>query len=111
MTTTVSAPTGHLSTRQILWIHTDFGRVAFQVDTLILRQAMIRAGKRQVDIANDTNLSKQMVSDIVGGRRQPSEKALLAIAEVLNIDPRALLLRAPSALRSADTRTKETPAA
>ena len=109
--TTPDAATPHLSTRQILWVHTSFGRVAFQVDTLILRQAMIRAGKRQVDVANDANLSKQMVSDIVGGRRQPSEKALLAISQVLNIDPRALLRRVASALRNADVRTKETTAA
>jgi transcriptional regulator with XRE-family HTH domain len=100
-----------LSTRQILWVHTSFGRVAFQVDPLILRQAMIRAGKRQVDVANDANLSKQMVSDIVAGRRQPSEKTLLSISQVLNIDPRALLRRAADALRNADVRTKETTAA
>ncbi len=109
--TTPDAATPHLSTRQILWIHTSFGRVAYQVDPLILRQAMIRAGKRQVDVANDANLSKQMVSDIVGGRRQPSEKALLAISQVLNIDPRALLRRVSSALRSANVRTKEITAA
>ena len=100
-----------LSTRQILWVHTSFGRVAYQVDPLILRQAMIRAGKRQVDVANDANLSKQMVSDIVAGRRQPSERTLLAISIVLNIDPRVLLRRVASALRNADVRTKETTAA
>ena len=109
--TTPDAATPHLSTRQILWIHTSFGRVAYQVDPLILRQAMIRAGKRQVDVANDANLSKQMVSDIVSGRRQPSERTLLSISEVLNIDPRALLRRVASALRNADVRTKETTAA
>jgi transcriptional regulator with XRE-family HTH domain len=108
---TTSAPTATLSMRQILWIHTDLGRVAFRVDTLILRQAMIRAGKRQVDVANDANLSKQMVSDIVAGRRQPSERTLLAISEVLNIDPRALLRRVANALRSADARTRKTDAA
>lgn len=108
---TTSTTTRNLSTRQILWIHTSYGRVAYQVDTYVLRQAMIRAGKRQVDIANATNLSKQMVSDIVAGRRQPSEKTLLAISEVLTIDPRALLRRASSALRSADVRTKEPTAA
>ena len=108
---TPTAATPHLSTRQILWVHTDFGRVAFQVDTYVLRQAMIRAGKRQVDVANEANLSKQMVSDIVSGRRQPSERTLLAISIVLNIDPRALLRRVASALRNADIRTKETTAA
>jgi len=109
--TSTDVASSHLSTRQILWIHTSFGRVAYQVDPLILRQAMIRAGKRQVDVANDANLSKQMVSDIVSGRRQPSERTLLSISEVLNIDPRALLRRVASALRSADARTKEIPAA
>ena len=97
--------------RQILWIHSSFGRVAYQVDPLILRQAMIRAGKRQVNIAAQAGLSKQMVSDIVGGRRQPSERALLAISEALNIDPRALLRRVSDALRSAEARTKEITAA
>jgi transcriptional regulator with XRE-family HTH domain len=109
MPTSGATPTP--SMRQILWSHTDFGRVAYRVDPLILRQAMIRAGKRQVDVAAGAGLSKQMVSDIVGGRRQPSERALLAIAEVLNIDPRALLLRAADALRSANVRTKEITAA
>ena len=109
--TSTAAATPTLSTRQILWVHTDFGRVAYQVDPLILRQAMIRAGKRQVDIANDANLSKQMVSDIVAGRRQPSERTLLAISQVLSIDPRVLLRRVASALRNADVRTKETTAA
>ena len=109
--TTLNATRHQLSTRQILWVHTDFGRVAFQVDPLILRQAMIRAGKRQVDIASEANLSKQMVSDIVSGRRQPSERTLLAISIVLNIDPRVLLRRVASALRNADIRTKETTAA
>jgi transcriptional regulator with XRE-family HTH domain len=99
------------SGRQILWIPTTTGRVTYQVDPLILRQAMIRAGKRQVDVANEANLSRQMVCDIVGGRRQPSERTLKAISEVLNIDPRALLSRTPSASHNADTQTRETPAA
>ena len=94
-----------------MWIPTTTSRVAYQVDTLILRQAMIRTGKRQVDIANEADLSKSMVCDIVGGRRQPSEKALKAISEVLNVDPRALLSRAPDASHNADVRTKETTAA
>ncbi len=95
-----------LTTRQILWVHTQFGRVAYQVDTRILREAMVRAGKRQVDIARGTHLSKSMVGDVVHGRRQPSEKALMAIAQVLDIaDPRVLLCRITT------TTPKETTAA
>jgi transcriptional regulator with XRE-family HTH domain len=100
-----------LSPSQILWVHTELGRVAYQVDTRIMREAMIRAGKRQVDIVRGAALSKSMVCDIVSGRRQPSEKSLMAIAKLLDLDPRALLRRAPSALRSADIHTKETTAA
>jgi hypothetical protein len=46
-----------------------------------------------------------MVGDILCGRRQPSEKALKAISEVLSIAPQALLLRAPNASHSADVQT------
>jgi len=96
---------------QILWIPTTTGRVAYQVDPLILREAMIRAGKRQVDIATEAGVSRQMVCDIVSGRRQPSEKSLMAIAKLLDLDPRALLRRAPSASHNADIQHKETTAA
>lgn len=106
MTTTNDvAAANHPAARQILWTETSPGRFAYQVDTLIMRQAMIRAGKRQVDIARGADLSQSMVGDILCGRRQPSEKALKAISEVLSIAPQALLLRTPNASHSADVQT------
>lgn len=75
--------------------------MGYQIDLEILADQMLREGVTKAQLARAAGLSKQYVSDICSGNRQPREDKVRAIAEALNVHPRALLLRTVSAPQSA----------
>lgn len=79
--------------------------VGYQIDPELVEDFMLRAGVSRADLAAAIPSSKGYISDILGAvdrvtgekkapRRQPSQKVLKKIADVLDVHPRALLLRA-----------------
>lgn len=75
--------------------------MGYQIDPELLLDFMLRAGMTKAELARRTGLSKVYIGDIVAGRRQPREDKVRLIADVLDVHPRALLLRAVSARQSA----------
>lgn len=79
----------------------DGSTVGYQIDPELVEDFMMRAGVTRAELARRIGTSKGYVTDILGGRRQPREDKVRAIAEALDVLPRALLLRAVSAPQSA----------
>lgn len=78
--------------------------VGYQIDPELVQDFMIRGGVTRAELARRMQSSKGYITDLLGGRRQPSEEKLLAMAEALNVHPRALLLRAVAAKQVSDDR-------
>lgn len=95
------------------WLTAADGRaVGYQIDPDLLLDFMLKAGITRAELARRIGTSKGYITDIVKGRRQPREDKVRAIAEVLDVLPRALLLRALGAPQSAlapTQRDDETP--
>lgn len=53
---------------------------------LILKEARLKAGKSQQEVADEINVSRPYYSDVERGRYTPSLKALSKLAVLLNID-------------------------
>lgn len=88
----------------VTWLTLGDGRaVGYQIDPELLADFMLRAGITKAELARRISTSKGYITDICGGRRQPREDKVRAIAEVLDVHPRALLLRAVGAPQSAST--------
>lgn len=80
------------------WLTTpDGASIGYQIDPELVQDFMIRSGVTRAELARRMASSKGYITDLLGGRRQPSEEKLLAMAEALNVHPRALLLRAITA--------------
>jgi transcriptional regulator with XRE-family HTH domain len=89
----------------VTWLTSADGRtVGFQIDPELLQDFMLRAGITRAELARRAKTSKGYITDILKGRRQPSEATVRAIADVLDVHPRALLLRAVTALSESSTR-------
>lgn len=67
--------------------------MGYQVDPDLIRDFMLRAGVSEAELARRAATSRGYVHDILNGRRQPREGTLKAIADALDVLPRALLLR------------------
>lgn len=67
--------------------------MGYQVDPDLIRDFMLRAGVSEAELARRAGTSRGYIHDILGGRRQPREARLKAIADALDVLPRALLLR------------------
>ena len=50
-----------------------------------LREAMNDAGKKQADLARETGLDKGAISSYLSGKYEPKQKAIGALARVLNV--------------------------
>jgi transcriptional regulator with XRE-family HTH domain len=89
----------------VTWLTTVDGRtVGYQIDPELLADFMVRAGVTKAQLAQRSGLSKAYVTQICKGIRQPREDKVRAIAEVLDVHPRALLLRAIDAPQQAAPR-------
>lgn len=71
--------------------------MGYQIDPELLTDFMLRAGITRAELARRIPTSKGYITDILNGRRQPREGTVRAIADVLDVHPRALLLRAITA--------------
>lgn len=90
----------------VTWLTAADGRtVGYQIDPELLLDFMLRAGITKAELARRSGTSKGYITDIVKGRRQPREDKVRAIATVLDVHPRALLLRAVTALSSSGNAT------
>jgi transcriptional regulator with XRE-family HTH domain len=67
--------------------------MGYQVDPDLVRDFMLRAGVSEAELARRAKTSRGYIHDILSGRRQPREGTLKAIADGLDVLPRALLLR------------------
>lgn len=56
-----------------------------------LKQARVRSGMSQEELANRVHLSVSMIQSIETGRRDGSTKTLIALAAALNTTPNDLL--------------------
>ncbi|EPD02484.1 prophage P2a protein 10, phage Cro/CI family transcriptional regulator [Lacticaseibacillus paracasei subsp. paracasei Lpp125] len=56
-----------------------------------LKQARVRSGMSQEELANRVHLSVSMIQSIENGRRDGSTKTLIALAAALNTTPNDLL--------------------
>ncbi|MCP9304609.1 helix-turn-helix domain-containing protein [Lacticaseibacillus paracasei] len=56
-----------------------------------LKQARVRSGMSQEELANRVHLSVSMIQSIENGRRDGSTKTLIALATALNTTPNDLL--------------------
>lgn len=56
-----------------------------------LKQARVRSGMSQEELANRVHLSVSMIQSIETGRRDGSTKTLIALASALNTTPNDLL--------------------
>jgi len=101
-------------TLPILWI-TDpvTGRISYQLDTLRLREEMVRAGKNRKDIQVALGMQQSAISYMCNGHRQPSQANLVRLAELLGLPDSRLLLRrqAPDAICNAPVQDEGTDAA
>lgn len=52
----------------------------------IIKQARLNKDKTQMEVSNDTGISRNYLSDIENGRYMPSVETLLALAKYLNIN-------------------------
>lgn len=78
--------------------------MGYQVDPELIRDFMIRAGLTKAELARQAGTSQGYLTDILTGRRQPREGTLKALADALDVLPRALLLRVVGASESAPVR-------
>lgn len=78
--------------------------MGYQVDPDLIRDFMLRAGVTEAELARRAKTSRGYVHDILAGRRQPREGTLRALADALDVLPRALLLRVVSASSDAPAR-------
>lgn len=78
--------------------------MGYQIDPDLIRDFMLRAGLTEAELARRASTSRGYVHDILRGRRQPREGTLKAIADALDVLPRALLLRVVSASSDASVR-------
>lgn len=78
--------------------------MGYQVDPELICDFMLRAGLTKAELARKANTSQGYLTDILTGRRQPREGTLKAIADALDVLPRALLLRVVGAHSDAVTR-------
>ncbi len=91
----------------VTWLTALDGRaVGYQIDPELLLDFMLRAGITKAELARRIGSSKGYITDIATGRRQPREDKVRAIADALDVHPRALLLRAVSAPQSAVSPTQ-----
>lgn len=89
----------------IAWLPTESGKhMGYQIDPDLVRDFMLRAGLTEAELARRANTSRGYVHDILGGRRQPRAGTLKAIADALDVLPRALLLRVVGANSDAPIR-------
>lgn len=66
-----------------------------------VRRERKRLGKSQEELALDAAMKRAYLSDLEGGTRNPSIKAIARLAAALHVNPSSLL-EAPSAERSKD---------
>lgn len=89
----------------VAWLPPAIGqRMGYQVDPDLLRDFMLRKGMTSRALARAAGTSPGYLHDILNGRRQPREGTLKALADALDVLPRALLLRVVSASSAAPTR-------
>lgn len=50
-----------------------------------LREAMAEAGKKQIDLANETGLQRSAISRYLSGEYEPKQKAINKLAVALNV--------------------------
>lgn len=50
-----------------------------------LREAMTEAGKKQADLVRETGIDKGALSSYLSGKYEPKQKAIAALARVLNV--------------------------
>lgn len=78
--------------------------MGYQVDPDLIRDFMLRAGFTEAELSRRASTSRGYIHDILTGRRQPRAGTLKAIADALDVLPRALLLRVVDASSSATAR-------
>lgn len=89
----------------VTWLTLATGESAgYQLDPELVQDFMLRAGVTRAELARRVGTSKGYITDLLGGRRQPREDKVRAIADALNVHPRALLLRAVIAKQVSGTR-------
>lgn len=71
--------------------------MGYQVDPDLIRDFMLRLGVSEAELSRRVGTSRGYIHDILNGRRQPREQRLKAIADALDVLPRALLLRVVAA--------------
>jgi transcriptional regulator with XRE-family HTH domain len=82
----------------VTWLTAVDGRtVGYQIDPELVADFMLRAGVTKAELARRMRTSQGYVTDILTGRRQPREDKVRAMADALDVHPRALLLRALTA--------------
>jgi transcriptional regulator with XRE-family HTH domain len=77
--------------------------VGYQIDPELVADFMLRAGVTKAELARRMGTSQGYVTDILNGRRQPREDKVRAMADALNVLPRALLLRVVTANSSSQS--------
>lgn len=83
------------TTAPVTWLTVSDGTVVgYQIDPELVQDFMLRAGITRAELARRVGTSKGYITDLLSGRRQPREDKVRAMAEALNVHPRALLLRA-----------------
>lgn len=50
-----------------------------------LREAMVDAGKKQIDLARETGLDKGSISSYLSGKYEPKQKAITLLAKALGV--------------------------
>jgi lambda repressor-like predicted transcriptional regulator len=89
----------------VAWLPAAEGtRMGYQVDPDLIRDFMLRKGLTKAQLAREAGTSQGYLTDILTGRRQPREGTLKALADALDVLPRALLLRVLGAHSDAATR-------
>lgn len=78
--------------------------MGYQIDPDLLADFMLRKGLTKAALAKAAGTSQGYVHDILNGRRQPREGTLKAIADAVDVLPRALLLRVVGASSDAAAR-------
>lgn len=67
-----------------------------------LKQARVRSGMSQEELANRVHLSVSMIQSIENGRRDGSTKTLIALAAALNTTPNDLLYGADNTISTSE---------
>lgn len=85
------------------WELTTGERQPIRLDVEYLRAELRKQLKSQGELAAAAGLSKQMMSDLLSGRRAPSPRTVRELALALDVLPRKLVLDARTAQQSAPT--------